>query len=55
MNENVKDICDEQQRFDHKTKFDVLISCVCSHVLYAAETWTANVADCRQLLAFEMR
>ena len=38
-----------------RTKIDVLISCVFSHLLYAAETWTMKVVDSRKLLAFEMR
>ena len=37
------------------TKIDVLVSCVFSHLLYAAETWTMKAADARKLLAFEMR
>ena len=38
-----------------RTKIDVLISCVFSRLLYAAETWTMKVVDSRKLLAFEMR
>ena len=38
-----------------KTKIDVLVSCVFSQLLYAAETWTMKAADTRKLLAFEMR
>ena len=38
-----------------RTKIDILVSCVFSRFLYAAETWTMKVVDCRKLLAFEMR
>jgi len=38
-----------------RTKIDVLVSCVFSRLLYAAETWTIEVAGSRKLLAFEMR
>jgi len=38
-----------------KTKLDLMISCVLSRLLYAAETWTLKVADKHRLLAFEMR
>jgi len=38
-----------------KTKVDVLVSCVFSRLLYAAETWTIKAIDARKLLAFEMR
>jgi len=36
-------------------KVDMLVSCVFSRLLYAAETWTMRAADSRKLLAFEMR
>jgi len=38
-----------------RTKIDLLVSCVFSRLLYAAETWTIKAADSRKLLAFEMR
>jgi len=38
-----------------RTKIDLLVACVFSHLLYAAETWTINAADSRKLLVFEMR
>jgi len=38
-----------------KTKIDVLISCVFSRLLHAAETWTLKAVDAEKLLAFEMR
>jgi len=38
-----------------KTKIDVLVSCVFSRLLCAAETWTIKAIDARKLLAFEMR
>ena len=39
-----------------KTKVDVLVSCVFSRLLYAAETWTIKTAaDSRKLLTFGTR
>ena len=38
-----------------QTRTDVLLACVFSCLLYAAETWTLKVSDTRKLLAFEMR
>ena len=38
-----------------KTKIDVLVSCMFSRLLYAAETWTIKAIYARKLFAFEMR
>jgi len=38
-----------------KTKVDMLVFCMFSRLLYAAETWTMRAADSRKLIAFEMR
>jgi len=40
---------------DCSAEIDLLVACVFSHLLYAAETWTINAADSRKLLVFEMR
>ena len=37
-----------------RTKIYLLVACVFSRLLYAAETWTIKAADSRILLAFEM-
>jgi len=38
-----------------KTKVDMLVCCMFSCLLYAAETWTMRAEDSRKFLAFEMR
>jgi len=38
-----------------RTKIDVLVARVFCRLLYAAETWTIQVADSRKILTFEMR
>ena len=37
------------------TKVDLMVSCVFSRLLCAAETWTLKAEDTRRLLAFETR
>lgn len=43
-----------RKEISHKTKLQIVNTCVFSVMLYASETWTMKKADQRRVLAFEM-
>jgi len=49
----INTICNSKQ-INHKTKLNVLKTCVFTTALYASETWTIKKTDKDKILAFEM-